>query len=44
MFVNCQTEIFYRILDRLNTSHPHRDINSLVDESDKLMEYSNRIK
>ena len=44
MFVNCQTEIFYRIVDMIDTTLPdaiHVQIDLMIDESDHLMEYTN---
>ncbi len=44
MFVNCQTEIFYRIDNMLDTTHNNEmqtQIEKLMNESDRLMEYTN---
>ena len=44
MFVNCQTEIFYRIVDMLDKSVPDEmqvQIDALMNESSQLMEYTN---
>ena len=44
MFVNCQTEIFYRIDNMIDTTANdmmQTQIDALVNESDRLMEYTN---
>ena len=44
MFVNCQTEIFYRLDDMLDTNmleNTLHTINDIMDESWKLTEYTN---
>jgi 3'-phosphoadenosine 5'-phosphosulfate sulfotransferase len=44
MFVNCQTEIFYRIDNMIDTTANdmmQTQIEALVNESDRLMEYTN---